>query len=392
MAQSERIQPDIQFIRELRAAGGDSVKQCFQCASCSVACPISPRSNPYPRKEMIWAQWGLKDRLLKDPDVWLCYNCNTCSDLCPRGAKPGDLMGAVRNMAYQHITKKESTLGKWLSSPKYLPIIIAIPAIIWAAIWAFMAAINFQGNFKGSIFPIGKIQYSKIFYGDFTIDIVFMAALIFILYSLYKGSRNLIKEYRPEGTISFLGPKRPWYLCFLDVLIEIFTHKKFSECDDMSSQVRKLGHMSLFYGFAALVVTTATVSFCVWVGRIPGLTFLYIETPMPIYHPVKLLGNVGLLLTLVGLVFLTIQRVQRDKAKSQSTYYDWYLLIIIWVTVVTGGLSQFIRIMDLKVLAYTVYYLHLVSAFMLIAYLPWTKFGHFVYRTVILTYVRYIGR
>ena len=33
-----------------------------------------------------------------------------------------------------------------------------------------------------------------------------------------------------------------------------------------------------------------------------------------------------------------------------------------------------------------------VSIFMLIAYLPWSKLGHLVYRTTALIYARYIGR
>jgi len=85
MSSPVRIQPDPSFVRELQASGGESVKKCYQCATCSVACPLSPSENPYPRKEMVWAQWGLKDKLMSDIDVWLCHNCGTCSDLCPRG-------------------------------------------------------------------------------------------------------------------------------------------------------------------------------------------------------------------------------------------------------------------------------------------------------------------
>lgn len=393
MAQTHRIQPDIDFIRELRAAGGDSVKQCFQCATCSVACPISPQTNPYPRKEMIWAQWGLKDKLMHDPDIWLCYNCGGCSDLCPRGAKPGDVMAALRNMAYQRLTEP-TIIGKWMSLPRFLPILIAIPAVLFALFWMLMYAVNFQGNFTNGMFPTGPIVYGKIFYGDYIIDPTFIAVMGFVLFSFYKGVKNLIAEIGPKGTTMILGPKKSIWCCLLEVLFgEVMTHKKFTDCgDDCEKNARKIGHMSLFYAFVALACATGLIAAGHWLGRIPGLDIIYVDTPLPLYHPIKIIANVGMILMLVGLSYLTIRRKALDTAKHVSNYYDWYLLGIIWAVGLTGMFAQMFRLADLTVLGYSVYYLHLITVFMLFAYLPWSKLGHLVYRTAALTYVRYIGR
>ena len=57
MAESKWVEPDVRFVKELKALGGDTLKKCFQCATCSVVCPISPEEQPFPRKEMIAAQW-----------------------------------------------------------------------------------------------------------------------------------------------------------------------------------------------------------------------------------------------------------------------------------------------------------------------------------------------
>ncbi|NLY41654.1 MAG: heterodisulfide reductase subunit E, partial [Desulfovibrionales bacterium] len=139
MSKTTKIEPSLQFVHELQEVGGVDLKNCYQCATCSVVCPMSPAENPYPRKEMIWAQWGLQDKLTNDIDIWLCHNCGTCSELCPRGAKPADLMGAMRNMAYRKLVPP-TIIGTWMSSPKYLPILAGIPAGIWAIIWMIRAA------------------------------------------------------------------------------------------------------------------------------------------------------------------------------------------------------------------------------------------------------------
>ena len=71
------LEPDSGFTKELMEAGGESLKKCFQCATCSVACPLAPENNPYPRKEMLWASWGVKDKLMSDVDIWLAITAAT---------------------------------------------------------------------------------------------------------------------------------------------------------------------------------------------------------------------------------------------------------------------------------------------------------------------------
>ena len=393
MAQPLRIEPDIQFIRELQAAGGESLKKCYQCATCSVACPISPTDSPYPRKEMIWAQWGLKDKLTSDPDVWLCHNCGQCSDLCPRGAKPADLMSAMRNMAYQTLVPC-SNLAKWMSSPKGLPMLIVIPAIIFAVIWAIMAAINFQGNFTDGIFPTGAIVPGKIFYGDYTIDPVFILVTIFVVVSFFKGVKNLIGSIKPQGSVMILGKKKNILVCLIEViLLEILPHAKFSECGDAEEKKsRKIGHLCLMFGFISLAIVTGVFFIGHWLGRVPGFEAIYMEVPLPFTNPIKILAQIGMVLLLVGMTLLTLRRSNLDPAKQTSNWYDWYLIGVIWVVGITGALTQFFRMADWAALTYIIYYLHLVSVFMLIGYLPWSKLGHLVYRTAVITYIRYMGR
>lgn len=377
----------MEFVRELQAAGGETLKKCYQCATCSVACPISPANNPYPRKEMVWASWGLKDKLRTDIDLWLCHNCGNCADLCPRGARPADLMGAARNMVYKELTEP-AVVGKWMSSSKGLPILFAIPAVLWLVIWWIRAGFN-----GGQWFPRaadGRIVFGQIFYGDYTIDPIFMITFFGACFILYKGVRKLLGMFKPEGKLLVIGKTKPWYMHLYDVIVEeIITHKKFSECGADKSD-RKIGHMAVFYSFVILAIVTAIVAGGHWVGKV--IPWLKVETPMPLTYPVKVLANVGALALLYGLGSLTLRRRKLNPKYQASSFYDWYLLGIIWAVALSGILSQVFRLMDAVKPAFCVYYLHLVFVWMLFAYLPWSKLGHFVYRTAALVYVRMYGR
>ena len=86
------------------AEGGDSAARCYQCATCSSVCELSTTERPFPRRQMLAAQWGLTQQLAADPTVWLCHQCNDCSERCPRDAKPGDAMAAMRNLMVEELS------------------------------------------------------------------------------------------------------------------------------------------------------------------------------------------------------------------------------------------------------------------------------------------------
>jgi quinone-modifying oxidoreductase subunit QmoC len=380
MAQVNRIDPDLQFIKDLQAAGGESLKKCYQCATCSVVCPLSPEDNPYPRKEMIWAQWGLKDKLVGDLDMWLCHNCGTCSDMCPRGAKPADLMAAMRNMAYQNIAQPRF-MGKAMSSPKYLPVLIAIPAVIFLIIWGFTTGLRI---------PEGEILWRNVF-PIIVIDLVFVPTFFAMVGIFAYGVFSLIKTFNdspgaPVGGISVLNVLKSSWGVLKD---EILAHKRFKECGKDNTD-RFYGHLGIFFAFIGLFIVTAYVATAYWVAVFTGLDHL--KTPLSLWDPFKILANVASIALIVGLVLVTKRRLNLDDAKYQSSYYDWYLLGVVWAVTLTGIFTQLLRLADVPAVAFPMYYLHLVSVFMLFAYLPWSKLAHLVYRTVALGYARAIGR
>lgn len=412
MSNTVKVQPDLQFVKELQEVGGESLKKCYQCATCSVVCPLSPADDPYPRKEMVWAQWGLKDKLVNDIDIWLCHNCGTCSDLCPRGAKPGDLLGALRNMAYRSLPPL-SFIGKWMSSSKFLPLLVAIPALIWGAIWAV------RGAQLGTMFPLfveeghhrvvsetGEVIYGGLFPGDFTIDPVFVLTFFTMVVFFFMAVKKLSASFADlPKTYVLGGDKAPCYCnCLIDTLKnEVLMNTQLQECgDDEAADRRFKGHWFLMLAFGALAVVTGVVAvthwggyILGWIGAPEGLTnFVAMvgHTPMNLMNPFKLLANVGFFAGILGLIWLTGRRMSLDKEKQGSSWYDWYLLTIIWTVFLTGFGAEIFRLISLPSLGYITYYVHLVAVWMLFFYLPWSKLGHLVYRTVALAHAKKIGR
>ncbi|MFW6415369.1 MAG: quinone-interacting membrane-bound oxidoreductase complex subunit QmoC [Thermodesulfobacteriota bacterium] len=388
MTKPERIKPDIQFIEEIQSVGGQDIKKCYQCATCSVVCPLSPMDSSFPRKEMIWAQWGLKDKLLSDMDIWLCHKCGQCSDMCPRGANPGELMAALRNMTYQNLVGPKF-LGRWMSAAKHLPKLIAIPAILYLVIWFI------TGSMHGTPFPTehGKIEYGLVFPPLWTIDLVFVPLLFLVLYTFYKGIKNLYAEFDKQPRTFVVGYQKPSnFLVALWQVIkeEVLTHKKWKDCgEEEEDQIKFKGHLTLFYSFVVLAIVTGVLSASFWADMLFGI--LKIPYPMTFFNPLNLLANIGAIALVVGLVYLTKRRIN-DSGRDSSTFYDWYLLGVIWAVAITGILCEIFRFGDAVALTYITYYIHLITVFMLIVYLPWSKLGHLVYRIAALAYARKVGR
>jgi quinone-modifying oxidoreductase subunit QmoC len=199
------VQPDVSFINYLKGAGGDTLKKCYQCATCSVRCPLSSDEKPFPRKEMIWAGWGVKENLLADPDVFLCHNCGDCSTYCPRGAKPAETLGAIRAYAYTHYGWPAG-LAKLATSAKNLPMLIGIPALLTFVFWLLSGAMGFPTKEEFATYGythfFGHWEFKWYAKNIFFIVLLTLPPLALALFSLYKGLTNLWKAMAAEANIA----------------------------------------------------------------------------------------------------------------------------------------------------------------------------------------------
>jgi quinone-modifying oxidoreductase, subunit QmoC len=381
MTERLRVEPDLGFIKDLGILGGEDLKKCYQCATCSVVCPISPDNKPFPRKEMIAASWGLKDKLVKSADPWLCHNCGDCSTRCPRKAKPGDVLAAIRAQAIAEYSAPKP-LAQALNNPMMLPILLLVPAVYILIMGTLMGKIfNFQFlNFS----PEGTIVHAKMV-STWLVDVVMLSAAGFAVAVFANGLKRFINDIHQnalaEGktdqqTIDAGG--------FIQALIRaiptILRHAKFNECTE--NQARGTSHLLVLFAFIGLFIVTSIFFVAIYVFQNHG--------PYSQLNPVKWLANVSGVALIIGSILLIKQRL--DKPDQKSAYKDWLLLGLVLGLGVTGMGTQVTRLAGWAGLSYTVYFIHLMLIWFTFAFLPFSKLAHLVYRTVAIAYAEYGGR
>jgi quinone-modifying oxidoreductase subunit QmoC len=381
MADTYRIEPDINFIKEVRMLGGQDLKKCFQCATCSVACPISPENKPFPRKEMIAASWGLKDKLIGNADIWLCHNCGDCTTMCPRGAKPGDVLAAVRSYTItEYATPK--ALAKAVNDPKKLPVLLAIPAIIFLVLGFALKAVGIHWlNFN----PGGDMIVHANFFSSWLVDLTmiptFLAAVAIFALGLKRFLNDIHRNAVSEGKTD---KKKIDSIGFLQALIRIIPailkHNKFNECTE--NRDRATAHMMVFFGFIGLFIVTNIFFIALYVFQQHG--------PYSQFNPVKWLANAAGVSLVIGSFLMIKNRL--SKTDQGVRYADWYLIGLALALGLSGMLTEMTRLGGLAGISYALYFIHLILVWCLFAYTPFTKLAHLIYRTVAMTYMEYAER
>lgn len=379
------IKPDLAFVKDVIKGGGTDLKKCMQCANCSVVCNVTPDDSPFPRKEMMWAQWGLKDKLVGDPDIWLCHQCNDCTAQCPRDAKPGRVMQAVAKMSIPSLSKP-GFLAKGVGSPSALLIMAAIPVILVALMIARF------GSFDPARGAPGTEHAGKIVFGDmlghWPIVGVFSTFFVLSIIIFGLGIRNywgMMKAYtNEEGTpvtgsgMSQVGP----------VLGEIVTHDRFGKCDETKD--RKISHLFIFYAFLLLFAATAVSTVLtdgplLWGGH--GT-----ESPYNTISFVKLFAYPGAIAGAIGIVLIIANRFKHQEKVGMGSYFDWLLISVVVLLMLTGIGSVTFRLLDVGVLAYPIYFVHLSTVMFLFMYAPFSKMSHMVYRATAMAFAKTTGR
>jgi len=389
MSETQLIKPDLGYVKEVIAAGGESLKKCYQCATCTVVCDVTGDARPFPRKEMVWAQWGLKDRLINDADVWLCHQCADCTAKCPRDAKPGEVLGAIRRTAYKaHAVP--GFMGTLFSDIKYLPVVFAIPVLV---LWAMIALNQSAGFGKGFFPPPGvapepPIRFSWMLPITTGVDATFLTVAFLAVISAFASLKRFWGNL--EAQVPASVPRKGFGPSAAEFLGELVNHASFKKCTVNAG--RTLAHLLVFYGFIGAFIATNLVLVYEW-GTKFGI-FHELETPLAFSGAgllPKLFGNVGGLAIVFGALLMIGNRMSTSQ-DSPASGYDWVFLGSIFLVGAAGMLTEILRLMGNPGLAYPMYFVHLVFVFYIIAYLPYSKLAHLLYRPLAIIHAKNVGR
>jgi quinone-modifying oxidoreductase subunit QmoC len=388
MSEAKLVKPDLGYVKEIIAAGGESLKKCYQCATCSVVCELAPDGKPFPRKEMVWAQWGQKEKLVNNSDVWLCHQCSDCTAKCPRDAKPGEVLAAVRRTGYKHFAWP-GFMGGLFADTKSLPIIFAIPVVI------LLAVIGLFGSFNPPRGDEGQIIFSK-FIGEFhflfekpisAIDLIFVPISLLVAFSAFVSLNEFWKGM--DSQVDPNQPRKGFVPAATELVGELISHATFKKC--LASAGRSLAHQLVFFGFVGLFITTGFAAMFEW-GHI--LLGWHTTSPLPVFGyglVPKLIGTVSGAALVTGWILMKKNRSDNAENNPLSSY-DSVFLWVIGLVGITGFGAWGLRLLGLAAPAYLTYFIHLVFVFYIIAYLPFSKLAHLLYRSLAIIHAKSTNR
>lgn len=383
MSEATIIKPDLEFVNEIIKGGGESLKKCYQCATCSVVCNVTPEGNPFPRKEMVLAQWGQKDKLIASPDVWLCHQCSDCTAYCPRGAKPGEVLNAIRKLSIKEVAMVP-LFARIAQDPKLIWLLFAIPMVLFYIIMPYKDV---------SQVPLlnGKMSYSNFMPVWPQVDATFMLTAAFAVFSAIVGIKRLWSGMKAQA-----GEMKPGGNIVADVIssvTQIMAHTKFADCN--VNRLRQWGHLLLFYAFAGLaaVTTVAIVYLYGWkfFGIQPFGPFSFGQSPYPNSDPMKILALISSGAFAAGILIILLNRFAKAGKAGMGSYFDWIFLLTVIGVGATGILSWWLRLQEMRI-GFWMYYAHLVFVWSLFAYAPYSKFAHLFYRTTAMVFAKHSGR
>ena len=103
---------DLNFLDEVyHIPGGEKIKECIQCGTCSGSCPVSWAMEETPRQIFAMVRAGMRDKVLDSLTIWTCASCYQCTHRCPQEIKITDIMYMLKRMAIRENRQRSKNAG-----------------------------------------------------------------------------------------------------------------------------------------------------------------------------------------------------------------------------------------------------------------------------------------
>jgi len=338
---------------------------CVQCGACTASCGLMDDGILVPRRQMTLLAQGQHRALIADIGIWHCRACNHCTLTCPAGAMPGQVMAAIRQMAVEHFAPGEGLARVGRSWRLTLCVAVGVALFLLLVV-----------GLKSQSPTLDHVYYASLF-SHSVLNAVFGTAALVALGVLGVGVSRAWAAFSgsPMWKADFfsLGRALLW-----SCGASLAGRGTVGDCGE--PERRTWTHLAIVYGFGGLFVVAGAVAIQLARGGV---------YPLDALHPLKVVGNVcGLALIAGSAAFAWPHLRSLWRGEPPSCFHATPSVSLLLVAA-TGLLTEVFRYLDLPLLAYPAYFVHLIAVLTTFVILPYSKLAHAAYHTVAAVYRRY---
>jgi len=361
---SYRVDPGL--TAEMAAYGGDTAANCFNCGNCTAACSLTEQDSVFPRRYIRFIQLGLKEKMLSSLDPWLCYYCGDCSETCPRQAQPGKLMMASRRWL---ISMYDWTgISRLLYRHERLELaMLALVALVVLALFTLPPSFGYR---LLAAHPEARA----------TVDLSRFAPkeMVHLGDMLLAGGLALLLVSNAARMVYFVGRAHPsiplsaYAVQLREFVVQGLTQKRWRDCAAGAAK-HWLRHLLLVTAYGSMFLLV--------------VVFLYaFQVDDASFHWTSLIGYYSTLILLGATLWIMRDRLRKkEQIHKDSDLADWLFVILLFLTSLSGILLHLARLIDMAMLTYALYTIHLMIAVpMLVVEVPFSKWSHLLYRPLAL--------
>jgi ferredoxin len=362
-----RLNPHLAL--ELQRLGATKLARCYNCGTCTAICPLTQEGIEFPRSLIRYAILGAEDKLVSSARPWLCYYCGDCTKECPRDADPAEFMMALR----RYLTTRYDWTGfsslLYLSKKVELMAIIVMALITGLFIYFFHGPLVLNRTELATFAPLDIVETGGL--AIFVILALLLSTNIFRMYRFIMNTGDGKRRISIKTYIIELMKTLP---------IHFFTQKTMRDCSDGSSD-RK-------YWFYHLIF------FCGYVTSFVLFMFLlrYTQTNMPFlfFNSLSIVGIAATCTLLFAAGVVIYGRIRKSRPVWKYSHpTDWMFIMLLLLTVATGIFTGVFRSIGIPLATYLTYSLHLMVVVpFLILEVPFAKWSHLAYRPFAIYFAR----